>query len=327
MQRITILTVLLVFIHVISFAQEDEKKSDTAAIVEVTGESDPIRWYQDRETKNEVKEKALQEAKVNALERAFGSVVIEGNSTYVKNVQTNEQAETQSVFQSIGDSYVKGEILQVQEKNFEDMEEEVTVNGEKKTRHFIKCRIKVTARELTSATVKFEAFPLSGNTKNNKTTHFYQNDDIFFYFKSPVSGYLSIFVDITGSGTTQRILPYQQVPREFESGMPVKADKEYIFFSPENNYYPDKSVFTDEIYAAPEKQHEMWRFFVIFSQEPVKKPMLEADNSKLTEAEKEEGYKMPKMLDSEEFQRWKINQQQLNPDMQVKVIDVSVEKD
>lgn len=318
MRNLTVLLLLIPFSAAL-FAQEDPRT------VVVKGES-TIEWNMELENKKEVRERALQQAKIDALEKAFGQIVIQGNSTYIKNVQTGQQAETQTVFNMLGQTSVKGEIIELQKEDYKFIDRKERVGNDRKTFHYVICKIKALAREISPDAINFQAFPLSGNTKNNKTDQFYLGDDIYFYFQSPVSGYVSIYVDISGTGVTERILPYQYVPNDFENGMPVEADKEYIFFSTarEHQYYPKRAVQIDEIAAYPEKQAEHWRFFVVFSKNPVNKPMLRKPNP-----EKEEGkieWELPKRLKSEDFQRWKIKQQSMRSDMQVKVIDVNVTK-
>lgn len=312
--------------------EEKDKKVDTPddeqeepKIVTIRGKSQ-IEWNPEIESRGEAKERALQRAKVDALKKAFGQLIIQGNSTYVKNVQTGEKAETQSVFNMIGESSVKGEIIELQKKKFTPRERKERVGSEMKTFYYMDCKIKALARELTAEAVKFQAFPLSGDTKNNRTDRFNEGDDVYFYFRSPVTGYISIYVDISGSGITQRILPYQYVPSDFESGMPVEADKEYIFFSgeQEHEYYPERAVQVDEIMAFPDNDNELWRFFVVFSRKPIVKPMLDNPGP-----EKQDGkikWELPKKMVSEDFQRWKIKQQSTRKDVQVKVIDAIITK-
>lgn len=317
---------LLLFLVSGAFAQENPDKNEEPRTVVVEGES-TVEWNMELENKKQVRSRALQRAKIDALEKAFGQIVISGNSTYVKNVQTGEQAETQTVFNMLGETSVKGEIIELQKEDYNFTSREERVGSKKKTFHYVECKIKALAREISPQSIEFSAFPLSGDTKNNRTEHLYKGDDIYFYFKSPSSGYVSIYVDISGTGVTERILPYQYVPRDFENGMPVKADQEYIFFSAGNkhDYYPERAVQVDEIQAFPEEQNEHWRFFVVFSKNPINKPML-----RQPDPEKEDGkiqWELPKRLNSEDFQRWKIKQQTMRSDMQVKVLDVNVTKE
>jgi hypothetical protein len=290
-------------------------------VVTVKGEA-VVEWEQQRESKKQAQNRAEELAKVNALEKAFGVAIIQGNSTYVQNKTTGQKTETNTVFNMIGNTMVKGEVIEVLKKDFTDFYDK----KKKSEKWEIKCEVEVRAKELTEAAVAFDASPLSGNKKNNKTSEFNENDELFFYFKSPVSGFLSIYVDVTGSNQTQRILPYINVPKDFENGMPVEADKEYIFFSTakEHDYYPGKNVVVDELtVSAEQEKQEMWRIFIVFSTNPMNKPSLK--NPKLQDKNKKI-VEAPKELTSEEFQRWKINQQSLRNDIQIKTIDITVSK-
>ncbi len=287
-----------------------------------------VQWYQEKESKQEAKNRAEERAKVVALEKAFGTVIVQGNTTYIKNVSTGKQTETQTTFNMIGNTIVGGEIIQVLNKEFKENTQKYRRRGEKVEDIFITCEITVLARKTNDKKIHFQANLLSGDMINNKTTDFYDGNDIYFHFRSPVSGYVSLYVDITGQGITQRLLPYQNTPVEFEGGMPVEADKDYIFFSKAKNesYYPDKGVVVDEIFAGPEKDREVWRFFTIFSKEPINKPSLKEGKTGLTKKDRENNITVPKELKSEDFQRWMIRNMHLREDFQRKVIDAVVMK-
>ena len=69
--------------------------------------------FPDNLTREEVKRQAKEKATIDALERAFGRVVIQGNTTYLSNVQTGKQIETKSAFNTIANTSVKGEVVRV----------------------------------------------------------------------------------------------------------------------------------------------------------------------------------------------------------------------
>jgi hypothetical protein len=302
---------------------------DQPEIVVVEGENQTL-WEQDKESKQVAKDRAEKFARVNALEKAFGTVIVQGNSTYIRNINTGQQVETKTSFNMIGNTTVSGEIIEVLKIEFTESQSSYKKGKEKITENYIQCIIKAKAKKLSDLAIDFEALPLRSNQKNAASDRFTDGNDMFFYFKSPVSGYLSIYIDISGKNLTQRILPYTQVPAKFENGMPVEADKEYIFFSKakEHDYYNQDYVVADEIYVSAEEDQEMWRFFIIFSKDPLNKPSLkEGLNSEtLTEYEKKSKCTVPKALESEEFQRWMIQNLSIRNDFQRKIIDILVQK-
>ena len=268
----------------------------------------------------QVEKEAEKLAKINALEKAFGTVVFQGNSTYISNINTGTETETKSVFNMFGTTYVKGDVLEIIDVKFKEIPAGYKTIDGKKTQIQIKeleCKIKLKARELTEPKVKFEVYPLSGTDKRFKTTSFKDNDTLYLYFKSPVSGYLSVF--LVDNKYSTRLLPYNNMSNEYEGGMPVKADKEYIFPSDDFNYY---SI----LYA--ETMQDLSRMFIIFSKNPINKPFLKENINSviLSEFEKEQGYFTPDGLESVKFQKWLQKNRYARKDIQVKFIDITITK-
>ncbi len=318
MKKITILNILFILSPFILLSQQTVKTSGEAQ-VELT----------ENRSRQDVKKEAKDMATVNALERAFGSVIIQGNSTYISNVNTGKKTETNSVFNMIANTSVKGEVVEVISEKYEDVKGYKVIEGKKIEVTDILCKITIKARELAEPPVDFTTFPLACTNINCKTTSFAENDDFFLYFLSPVSGYLSVYLD--DKGYSQRLLPYSNMPVEYESGMPVKADREYVFFSkkPENNYFEDKD-FEEDVYTLySDSKKDINRLFIIFSKTPLNKPKLVSNvkTGQLTKQELDEGYTMPKTLKSENFQKWlNKNRSYREKDMQVDIIDITITK-
>ena len=57
----------------------------------------------------EAKIMAITQARIEALKAAFGEVVIQGNTTYLKSIEQNDQTDSKQLFNFIADSYVNGE--------------------------------------------------------------------------------------------------------------------------------------------------------------------------------------------------------------------------
>jgi hypothetical protein len=92
MMRITkvLLLVGFVLLSILGFSQ---KTSTSKGQAKIRVEKD---W-----TENQVIAKAREAAIINAIENAFGSVVVEGNTLYVKNEQSGKANKSDIVFNSI----------------------------------------------------------------------------------------------------------------------------------------------------------------------------------------------------------------------------------
>lgn len=321
--RYTLILISYLFISIaLLHGQQKVRTSGTAQ----------IEWIRTM-SRAEAEDKAQELATIDALERAFGRVIVQGNATYISNVNSGEKVETNTTFNMIANTSVKGEVVEILDVKFADVKGYKTVDGKKEEVTEIKCDISVLAKEIIEIPVEFDTYPLSCNNKSCKTSEFIDGSDFFMYFKSPMSGYLSIYIDITGE--TQRILPYTEMPENYEGGFPVKADKEYIFFSTAADHdYKTKDEFyrVDELSLTAEKEIDLNRLFIIFSKEPINKPKLKQQNQALenrflTEFEKSKGYTMPYSLRSEDFQDWlNKNRSYRKEEMQVGIIDISIRK-
>jgi len=294
LQFLIYLIILNCFVSIPVFSQRIEKTSGVAQ-VELTRDKSRAQ------VENEAKDKAI----INAIEKAFGTVVMQGNATYISNINTGEKTETRSAFSMIANTLVKGEVVHEEEPVFTDIQGYKVVNGERIPVTEIKCEITVQAREITSPPVEFKAFPLACLNINCRKTEFKDDEDLYFYFKSPMSGYLTIFLD--DADNAFRLLPYRDMPSAYECGVRVDADKEYFFFSNDKQYEYFGEGDIDRNYKLfTRKTSELNRLFVIFSKDKLNKPELVSlqQNGVMTPEEIAEGFTLPKSLRSEDFQRW-----------------------
>ncbi|MCF6240665.1 MAG: hypothetical protein L3J74_04895 [Bacteroidales bacterium] len=298
------------------------------ALIKIQGKA-LVQWYPDVESKTEAKNRALQQAKVNALQDAFGTLIMQGNTIYIENKKTGEKVETNTVFKMIGNTAVKGEIIKVLKEEYKETEKKERIPGQKKKQKvtYIECSVQLLAKELKNTKIQIETFPLKDTKIIRPVTDFYKGDDFFLYFRSPVNGYLTVYLD--DNDNAQCLLPYRSMPEGLEEAMPIKADKEYVFFSdkPEFNYFDDDFFKEDtyELYANSEK--DINRLYVIFSKKPLNKPILKDDEHKevLLDLGKE-NYSLPRIVPSNDFQEWLIKIQQIRDDLVIKTIMISIEK-
>jgi hypothetical protein len=315
-----IFTVLISLLFAWSIPSLEAQKAEV-----VTSEGVAQVEFPDFKSRLEVEKEAREHALVNALENAFGTAIIQGNSTYMRNSQTGKQVETNTVFNMIANTYVKGEVLEILDQSFKEIEAEVDIGGKKKTVRELKCNVRIKARELSEQPIEFTAFPLDCVNERCKTTAFRTDDPLYLFFSSPGDGYLSVFLD--DGSVAQCLLPYSRLPEQYQNGVPVSKNKEYVFFSPDRarTYFEDKS-YTDSYVLYTSREHEQNRMYILFSTTPLEAPDLDegVNQQILSDFEKDQGFKVPRAMESEKFQDWLIKSQLRKSDLRVSRIDITI---
>lgn len=262
-------------------------------------------------TIEQTRQKAIDAAKINAIESAFGSVLMEGNSLYTVNKQEGTKAEFNQVFNSISDVFVNGDWI----KDLEQPKVERVIKGEE---IFYTASVKGIVRELKTNPAKFSIKALSCENKTCETEFFNNGQDFYLYFKAPNTGYMAVYLDIPTEHTTYRLLPYKQ-----ESNLGsvyVKADVEYIFFSPKKAD-PKKIAQVDELeWTLTDKtMPETNKLFVLYRPDvPLEKPILTSSKGgKAKSSTQEKPLEIPLNLKSEDFQVWLQNLRSRNKDIQL----------
>jgi hypothetical protein len=289
-------------------------------IVQTKGKAQ-VEWYPERESLTQAKERAFELAKINALENAFGTLVMQGNSIYIENKNTGEKVETNTSFKMIGNTAVKGEIIQVLKTDYKETKRKEKINKKKVEITYIDCAILLEAKEITDTKIDLVTFPLNSLKIIKPNTSFFEGDDLFVYFKSPVNGFVTIFLD--DSKQAQCLLPYRKMPKGLEEAMPVVADKEYVFFSdkPEHNYFEDDFFAEDTYELFSESEKDLNELYIIFSKQPLNKPFLnDADNKDKPSVQ------LPRIVETSEFKEWLIKIQQTRNDLKITKEFISIEK-
>jgi hypothetical protein len=239
--------------------------------------------------------KCIETARVNAIENAFGKVIMQGNSTYIQNSTKNTKNESYNSFNFISDTYVNGEWV----SNIDEPKVEyITVKGyNDKPELWIKVNVRGYVKEITTAPINFQFSPLScDNNINCKSEEFKDKQDIFFYFKSPVSGYLAIYLDVPPENKTFKIFPYQLAKNP--SNIRVEKDTEYILFSKKKNSLTEQ---VNEIVLSLTKPNtpEVNKLFVLFSpDQEIVKPVLTSNKTT------DKSFQLPDSINSPDFQKW-----------------------
>ena len=239
---------------------------------------------EDNISKEEVLIKVEQLAIIDAITNAFG--------TYVEQEANLTIESGKSSFNIVGTTKVKGDWIETLDKKIYEEPREIKSENGKRQETWITCKIKGKAKEATPK-ANIEVYTLSYPNIASKSTDFKSGDNLYLYFKSPVDGYLSIYLD--DGKNIYKILPYQNM--ESESCLKVNADKEYIFFSKikEHNYFGNS---VDELELFTPLKSELDKLHILFSEKKYLKP-------RLTDArELEGGYVLPKSSSRQQSADW-----------------------
>ena len=242
----------------------------------------------------EAKEKALYNAQVQAMADEFGTV-ISRRSLYMSDGQ-------QDNFYLEGDGTVKGEWIQtigtpVYECGFHNDE------------LYVRCTVKGKARELNVAKVELEIDILrNGFAPEMSSTDFKSGDNIYLRFKSPVEGYVAVYLHDKANDEVMSLLPYK---RDRIPALKINADEDYVFFSKEHNSY---GLNVKEYELLCNSGLEDNTLYVVFSTNEFSKPSLLS----------EEGKKELDHLDFGKFNAWIAKSQTYDSNMQVEKYGISI---
>ena len=204
-------------------------------------------------TPEQAKQTALQRAKVQALADEFGTVVTQNNATRVEN--NNGQSDIGMI--SLGGSEVKGEWIEtIGEPQFE-------LIGYENGTMVWKCTVTGKAREIVSDKPIFDAHLLRNGTEGKfKSDEFRSGDDLCLQFRSPVDGYLNVYLD-DGQGHVAAMLPYRS---QGFGATEIKGNKDYTFFSAK-----DGGREVDEYTMTCNGAMELNQVILVFSENPFTK--------------------------------------------------------
>ncbi len=250
---------------------------------------------------------AIEKAKINAIENAFGTVINQGNSVYVKDITTGKQTQSDRVFTSIADVLVNGEWIATLDEKRDFYDEDGF--------RWVKISIKGKVRELSKIPYTPESYTLSCNNKKCSTDVFNNGQELIVYFKAPNNGYVTIFLDDTKQ--VQRLLPYSNF--NTSNTYEVKADQEYYFFS--NTDKKDKTVDNIELFTSDNMEQN--RLQVLFSKQDFGKPLLSKSNNEEVNGMQ---YAMPMSTSVENFQSWLQKIRSYNRSIELQTILITIKK-
>ena len=223
-------------------------------IVESTGTYTYI--LKDNETPKVGEQKVLELAMQNAVEKAFGRKVGVRNRLNIG----NKNGESSSDFSSYGWNLVNGTWIETIGKpqikrTFDD-------DG-----HIVfSCTITGKVKKGIDDTVDFEVKALKDpNNLMSESSEFYgstagdnRGENLYLYFKSPVAGYLNVYVVDEDNGIAYCLLPERD---DVNGTYNVKRNREYCFFKGKDT----NSDRTGKVYFTCEKEIEHNTIHVVFS--------------------------------------------------------------
>lgn len=253
------------------------------------------------ESKAEAEIHAVEKAKRKALENTFGVDVSSIVVSMDKETSENGKFINDEEFFSLGSTVAKGEWIETVR------EEILNIYHDGQLWH-VRVFVEGKAREKSGVPIDIQyAFVNSAHDKQNRSTY-YDNDDIFLRFSSPVAGVLCVYL-IDNEKTAYCLLPYMRSDKGYQD---VRANKEYLFFSSDEDKEADEYVLT----TPTEVEHNV--LYVIFSP------------NKFTKARDKKGARnwrkqqVPRNLPYKEFLDWLAKVQTADKNMQVRTEVISI---
>lgn len=248
--------------------------------------------------------KALQRAKEQILADVFGTVINSESTTVVSASQDKSAVNTFSV----GNSLVKGEWLEtVGEPIFSRFLDRNDMMA-------IKVKVTGRVREIVISTVDFDARILRNGVDDRfESTDFISGDDLFVSFRTPVDGYLVIYL-YDGKDTAYCLLPYLSMS---QGAFNVKGGERYVLFSSGEAVPPVKPTDVDEFTVTSEQPVEFNRIYCIYSPDEFAKALdVKSDLASL-----------PRGVGFRDFQKWLVGIRIRDNRIVVKTFDITIKQE
>ena len=274
-------------------------------VCEVSG---TYTYYGDpNQSVKEVRAAAIEHARVQALAEKFGTLLTQ-NTIQQESIKNGQE---HSDLMQLNASEVKGEWL-------EDLREpeilrEELVDG----MLVIEARVKGRARAISSEAVDFEVLTLrNGTEKRFADTSFRAGDDLFLYFKSPVDGYVAVYL-VDEQQQAFCLLPYSG---DSDGQQPVEHGREYVFFSPRHLYDVPQQLIDEMSMTCADERFEHNQLYVLCSPNSFTKAV-DRQGRQLAD-----GLQLPRELAFKDFVRWMSRLCAHDKKMGRKVIRLKVSK-
>lgn len=248
---------------------------------------------------------AIEQARVQALADAFGTIIDET----VLTTRKNENGKSSVNMLALGESTVKGEWLN------DTHDPETTISYEDNFL-IVTAHVWGMARELESAPIDIAVKVLKNGTLDRfEDDQFRNGDELYISFQTPAKGYLAVYL-MDDKGDAYCMLPYAG---DVDGMFQVKANKPYVLFS---SNHTENGEACDEYVLTAEKQLERDIIYVIYSPNPFVKAKDNAAPMKVKVGKEE--LELPRQLNYRDFQRWLLRNRRIDNRMQVVVKPIEI---
>lgn len=243
---------------------------------------------------------ALEGARLQALAKEFGTII--SQDTYQLDRMTDREEST--YFSQMNSTAVKGEWLA------DEGEPKFEYSLDSDGCYVVKCTVRGRAREISNESTEFLASVLrNGTEQKHASTDFRNGDDLYLYLRTPVDGYIAVFL-ADESGSVYSLLPYQGYSG---TELKLRRNTDYVFFDAahaDSRFGP-----VDELQLATDQTVERNRVYVVFS-----------PNAFSRVVDRYAGDNLPRMLSADEFAGWLSRVRRNDPKMGVKIMNISIKQ-
>lgn len=266
-------------------------------IVTVTGEE--VYYAPSNVSLDEARHTAIERAKIKALAEKFGTIVSQSTSTVMK----SSNGQTDSRMLTMGGSQVKGEWVETVG------EPEVNITYEQ---GMLVISVKVTgrAREMKPNDLDLQVKILRNSLDHRaESEEFADGDTFYMYFRSPLAGYVTIYMEEESNQVVSCLLPYIS---SNEPSVKVEANTDYTFFYPKDVY----DVVTDQYILYSNHSIDYETIYLVFSPNRFYKANAQAAQTP----------GVPLQLSHDDFMKWLLQNEARDKDMTVVRKNIMVRK-
>ena len=255
------------------------------------------------ETPEQAERTAIQMAQQKALEEHFGLDVVGITSTMQRNRQEGQQVSSTFDVFSLRETSVRGEWI---ETTSQKVLNKIFEKG------FWHVKVYIAGRARNHSTEKPEIhYTFINNAHDNQNRdQYYDGDDIFLRFTSPISGALCVYL-VDAEQNAYCLLPYQSSTIGYQK---IDANQEYLFFSTSTD--PNADEYTLNTMQSSEQN----ALYVIFSPNTFTKA---ADQQAGKNWRDEQ---LPHQLSYEDFMKWLARNQTRDENMVVRREVITIRK-
>lgn len=256
-----------------------------------------------KESPEQAKTTALERAKMKAMEEHFGLDVSSVTSILQRNKQGGGQASSSNDVFALRETSVRGEWV-------ETLEEKISDPTYEKGFWHVKVYLKGKARNYSKEKVEVK-YALINNTHDRvNRDQYYDGDDIFMRFSTPVSGSLCVYL-VDENKDVFCLLPYQSVTTGCQH---VEANTDYLFFTTQT----DKEA--DEYTLNTVRSQEQNAVYIVYTPNTLTKA------NDLKGGANWRNEPLPRQLSYEDFVKWLSKNQMKDEDMVVLTEVITIRK-